>query len=84
MKKRIVILAIAIAFCLFLTCWYGMKSNSNNQVHNLLIENIEALASGESNSSPCVYRLTYRCMYYVKYSDWSGVFKFEDDAKLRD
>ena len=83
MKKKIAILTIATAICLVITCWLGIKSN-NNQYSGLLLENIEALASRESNPSPCVYRITYRCMYYVPLSDWNGLLKFEIDATTRD
>lgn len=83
MKKKSLVLAIAIVLCLSITCLFSMKSDSNDRVSCLFIENVEALASGENDSSPCIFRLTYKCMYYVKYSDWSGVFKFEDDAIIR-
>ena len=61
MKKNVV-KSIMIAVVAIFAGYNVYQSNMNsNELSDVMLANVEALAQGESTTSSCSYRITYMC-----------------------
>ena len=78
MKKNIIKLAFVAAFAI--VAGYNVyNSQKTDKMSELALDNIEALASSESDLHYCFYRMTYTCMEISYNVPWRPVGQVYQD-----